>query len=119
MKKLKLLFRFIFITLILYLILGLISFAIAYFFKFTLKDTSFCIGLLVFIGKICLSISGNPTGLSLQSLGNQNSQYVSYVDLIARQHEEKTDKAEVIINVLISSSLWFSSILILITSYCI
>ena len=82
MKKIQML-RFIFVILVNYLILVGISFAISYFYNFTLKDTSFIIGMIVLIFEIFINISGNPMGLSLQSFGNLNSQYVSNVDLIA------------------------------------
>ena len=116
MKKIKI-FKFIFTILVNYLILGGISFAVAHFYNFMVKDTSFVIGMIVVIVELFINISGNPMGLSLQSFGNVNSQYVSNVDFKARQHEEKNDRAEVDIKSLINSTLLFSSILILITSY--
>lgn len=115
MRKIKIL-KFLFIILVNYSILELISFLISYFFNFTLKDTSFVIGLLVFIIELCLNISGNPMGLSLQSLGNINSQYVSNVDLNAIKHENN-DNPQISVKNLINSTLFFSSILILITAY--
>lgn len=118
MKKIKF-FKFISAMVINYFILGLISFAISQFYSFTFKDTSFIIGLVVFMFELCINISGNPFGLSLQSLGQINSQYVSNVDFKAFQHEDALKRSNVNIKTLINSTLLFSSILILITSYYI
>ena len=118
MKKIKV-FKFVSAIVINYFILGSISFAISQFYSFTVKDTSFIIGLIVFMVELCINISGNPLGLSLQSLGQANSQYLSNVDFKAFQHEDALKRSNVNIKNLINSTLLFASILILITSYYI
>lgn len=116
MKKLKLV-KFIFIMFINYFILGLISFLISHFYSFTLKDTAFIVGLIVFIIELWINISGNSFGLSLNSLGQANSQYVSNVDFKAYEHEDAKNKPEVNLKNLVNSTLFFASIFILITAY--
>ncbi|SFC50932.1 hypothetical protein [Clostridium uliginosum] len=116
MKKIKI-FKFIFALLIAYLSLAIISLIATYFFSFTLKDAFFIIGLMAFIIELLLNFSGNSMGLSIQSFGNLNSQYVSHVDLKAKQHENENYKPEVNIKAILNSTLFFSSIFILITSY--
>jgi len=113
----KKILKFILAILANYFIIGLSSFSISYFFEFTLKDTSFIIGLTVFILELCLNISGNSMGLSIQSLGNINSQYLSNVDFKAYEHEDIKDRPKVNVKDLINSTLFFASIFILITSY--
>ena len=73
--------------------------------------------MTVFIVELCINISGNSFGLSLNSLGQTNSQYVSNVDFKAYQHEDAKNKPEVDIKNLINSTLFFASIFILITAY--
>lgn len=116
MKKTRFL-RFISVIIINYFILGLISFAISQFYSFILKDTSFVVGLIVCMVELCINISGNSLGVSLQSLGQTNSQYVSNVDFKAYQHEDIKKIPNVNIKNLINSTLLFASILILISSY--
>jgi len=69
--------------------------------------------------ELCINISGNPFGPSLQSLGQINSQYVSSVDFKAYQHEDIKKRPNVNLRNFINSTLFFASILILITSYYI
>ncbi|WP_160687184.1 hypothetical protein [Clostridium sp. C2-6-12] len=116
MKKLKFL-KFISIIFINYFILRLISFFISHFYSYTLKDTAFLLGLIVFIIELFINISGNSLGLSLSSLGQVNSQYVSNIDFKAYEHEDIKNKPEVNIKKLLNSALLFSSIFILITAY--
>ena len=116
MKKTEL-GKYILIMFINYFILALISFLISYFYSFTLKDTTFVIGLAVFIIELCINIFGNSFGLSLNSLGQTNSQYVSNVDFKAYQHEDIKNKPEVNLINLVNSTLFFASIFILITAY--
>jgi hypothetical protein len=116
MKKIKF-GKFILIIFINYFILALISFLISHFYSFTLKDTAFITGLIVFIIELCINISGNSFGLSLNSLGQTNSQYISNVDFKSYQHEDTKNKPEVNIKNLINSTLFFASIFILITAY--
>jgi hypothetical protein len=100
-----------------YLILGLIVFIFSVKLKVTLGDTAFIIGMIALFIGIAINVTGNPMGLSMQSSGNLNSQYVSRADLEAQKHEEPKDKITFSNISIISGVIIISSIFILITAY--
>lgn len=56
----------------------------------SLQDILFCEGLIVLILGAMMSVKGNPSGLSLWSLG-RSSQYSAYVNLeVTRMEREST-----------------------------
>lgn len=115
MKNIKIL-KSIFTIIIIYIILALISFLAKNSFGLTLKDSFFIIGVVSFIIDIMLNFSGDSMGLSIKSLGNINSQYVSRVDLESKNHEYENNKPKVNFRAIINSTLFFSSIFIIFTS---
>ena len=94
-----------------------LSFAISHWFSYNLKDVLFILGLFSLIIGIISNISGNPHGLSLQSLGNNNAQYVANVDFKANGHENIENRPVVNLKSIMTSAFLISSILILITAY--
>ncbi|MEG1797375.1 MAG: hypothetical protein RR262_12835 [Clostridium sp.] len=67
----------------------LIGFIIANFTPYILKDVLFVEGMLVIIVAASSSISGNPLGLSLQALGENNAQYVANANLEVTKMEKQ------------------------------
>lgn len=66
-----------------------------------------------------LNISGNSFGISIQSLGQINSQYVSTVDLEAQEHENINNKPTFHVKDIINFTLIISSLVIFIISFVI
>ncbi|WP_238881470.1 hypothetical protein [Clostridium sp. YIM B02551] len=58
------------------------------FTKYNFKDILFMEGILLIIIGVLSSIGGNSMGLSLQSLGQVNSQYASNVNLEVTRKEK-------------------------------
>lgn len=116
MKK-RTVVKFIISTIINYSISILFSVAISYSFSFTLKDVLFIVGLFTFIILLISNISGNSHGLSLQSLGDINSQYTANVDFKANEHEKIENRPKVNLKSIINSTFLFASILCLTTAY--
>jgi hypothetical protein len=110
-------FKYIMGVIINYSITILLSFAISHWFSYNLKDVLFLLGLFSLIIAIISNISGNPNGLSLQSLGNNNAQYVANVDFKANGHEIIEHRPVFNIKALMASAFLISSILSLITAY--
>lgn len=111
------LFKLIFGIVINYFILRVISLIISHRVNLTLEDTTFIVGLTALLIGIWINITGNPMGLSIQSSGNLNSQYVSRVDLEAQKHENVKKKITFSSASIVSGVIIISSLLILITGY--
>ncbi|MGB4660543.1 MAG: hypothetical protein WBI07_15310 [Mobilitalea sp.] len=73
------------------LALGLVaSILIANYFNYRLQDVIFCLGILLLIIGTLLSMKGNPSGSSINSIGNKNTNAISYFDLeVTRQERER------------------------------
>jgi hypothetical protein len=118
MLKIVNILKSLIIIIICYAFFMLIAVGISYYFKFNLKDVQFVIGLLLLIMLIFSNISGNSMGLSLQALGDINSQYVANVNLEACKKDENNERAVFKLQPnKISTLLFIISILFLITSY--
>ncbi|MDR5585862.1 hypothetical protein [Clostridium aquiflavi] len=101
------------------IVLVLISLGIYHIYGFTLKDTLFVISLAVLVIEVFLNISGNSLGISIQSLGQMNSQYVSNIDLEAQEHENINNKPTFHVKDIINFTLIISSLVIFIISFMI
>lgn len=89
-KILKPLIKSVFLGILWSVILVLIGLVIVSFNKYTLKDVLFVESILLIIFAIFSAMSGNPTGLSLQGMGQNNAQYVANANLeISRIENEK------------------------------
>jgi len=77
---------------------GVISFGVSLlinkFMEYNLKDILFVEGIILIMIGIFSSIGGEPMGLSLQSLGNSNSQYVFNANLKIEELEKKINKRD-------------------------
>lgn len=71
-----------------------ISLIINKFMDYSIKDIFFVEGIILIMIGIFSSIGGDPMGLSLQSLGNSNAQYVSNANLKVAEIEKKINKSE-------------------------
>lgn len=116
MKKVQL-YKLLFAIIINYLILGSIIFAFSSQYNYKLEDTAFVIGLLALILGISFKIIGNPMELSIQPIGNINSQDVSKVDSLDKEHENSKDIITFSFKDIITGAIIISSLLILITSF--
>jgi len=66
-----------------------IGFLIVNFTSYTLKDILFIEGIILIVLGALSSIGGNPTGLSLQALGQDNAQYVANANLEVTKMEKQ------------------------------
>lgn len=74
------------------IILVLIGLGIVRFTTYNLKDILFIEGIIFVILGISSFLGGNPTGLSLQGLGQTNAQYIANANLeVTRMEKEKTN----------------------------
>lgn len=73
------------------IILVLIGLGIVNFTTHNLKDVLFVEGIILVILGVSSFLGGNPTGLSLQGLGQTNAQYIANANLeVTRMEKEKT-----------------------------
>ncbi|MEW8995171.1 hypothetical protein [Clostridium sp.] len=73
------------------IILVLIGLGIVNFTTYNLKDVLFIEGIILVILGVSSFLGGNPTGLSLQGLGQTNAQYIANANLeVTRMEKEKT-----------------------------
>lgn len=74
------------------IILVLIGLGIVRFTTYNLKDILFIEGIILVILGVSSFLGGNPTGLSLQGLGQTNAQYIANANLeVTRMEKEKTN----------------------------
>lgn len=91
--KLKVLIKYIILIFVLTIALILIGLIISKLKGFNLKDVLFIEGMIITIIGTFSMISGDSMGLSMQSLGQNNSQYSSNANLevTKRLRENKTN----------------------------
>lgn len=74
------------------IILVLIGLGIVRFTTYNLKDILFIESIILVILGVSSFLGGNPTGLSLQGLGQTNAQYIANANLeVTRMEKEKTN----------------------------
>ena len=80
------------------IIWGIVLFGVALiitnFKDYELRDVLFVEGIIFVVGGVLSSIGGNPMGLSMQGLGQTNSQYIANANLQITKMEK--DKAKII-----------------------
>jgi len=70
----------------------LIGLGIVHFTSHNLKDILFIEGIILVILGVSSFLGGNPTGLSLQGLGQTNAQYIANANLeVTKMEKEKTN----------------------------
>ena len=90
-KILKPLMKSIFWGILWSVILVLIGLVVVSFNNYTLKDVLFVESILLIIFAIFSAMSGNPTGLSLLGMGQNNAQYVANANLEISRIENKNN----------------------------
>ena len=80
------------------IIWGIVLFGVALiitnFKDYELRDVLFVEGIIFVVGGVLSSIGGNPMGLSMQGLGQNNAQYIANANLQVTKMEK--DKAKII-----------------------
>ncbi|MDD7793294.1 hypothetical protein [Clostridium sp. 'White wine YQ'] len=89
-SKSKQLLKCLFAGIVWFLIAIGIGYLIIRFTGYSFKDVLFMEGILLIIIGALSSIGGNPMGLSLQSMGQVNSQYVSNANLEVTKKEKNS-----------------------------
>ena len=89
-SKSKQLLKCVFAGVIWFLVAIGTSFLTIRFTGYSFKDILFVGGILLIIIGALSSIGGNPMGLSLQSLGQVNSQYISNANLEVTKKEKSS-----------------------------
>lgn len=100
-----------------YFLLVLCSIFLTIIFRCSIKDSLFIIGIVSIILSLFVNFSGNPLGLSIRSMGQINTQYSSIMDLESKKNENERFKLTLNIKTLLKTTLFFSSILLIITSF--
>lgn len=88
---------------------------------YELKDVLFIEGMLIVVAGVLSSVGGNPMGLSMQGLGQQNSQYIANANLeVTRMEKDKTKNIKSTIRMGLSTfSLVFGGVLIIVINFII
>ena len=74
-----------------FIILVILALLIVNFKKYNFNDVLFIEGMILVVIGVLSSLGGNPMGLSLQSLGQMNSQYVAKANLeVSKREKSKT-----------------------------
>ncbi|WP_051623680.1 hypothetical protein [Clostridium hydrogeniformans] len=71
-----------------FIILVILALLIVNFTKYNFNDVLFVEGMILVVIGVLSSLGGNPMGLSLQSLGQMNSQYVANANLEVSKREK-------------------------------
>lgn len=102
-----------------YIILLILSIILSVITKFSVKDSLFLLAILSIIISFFINSSGNPLGLSIRSMGQNSAQYSSRMDLESKKSEIENLKLNFNLAQLFKSTLFLSSVLIIITSFII
>ena len=118
MKKSKILSKCILFSVLWSIILVLVGIVIVRFNDFYLKDVLFIEGVAVAISGAFSFISGNPSGISLSSLGQDNAQYIVTANLETSKIEKQKNNMKTNFKISLSgSSLFLGGIICIIISY--
>ena len=85
------------------IIWGIVLFGVALiitnFKDYELRDVLFVEGIIFVIGGVLSSIGGNPMGLSMQGLGQNNAQYIANANLeVSKMEKDKTNNIKTTIS---------------------
>ncbi|WP_066869908.1 hypothetical protein [Clostridium mediterraneense] len=118
MKKSKILSKCILFGVLWSIILVLVGIVIVRFNDFSLKDVLFIEGVAVAISGAFSFINGNPSGISLSSIGQDNAQYVATANLETSKIEKQKNNMKTDFKISLSgSSLFLGGIICIIISY--
>lgn len=120
LKRLLLILCF---SLIMFIIGVLVAFLIYYFSKYRIENILFYEGIIITIIGVLMSLKGNPSGLSVGSIGQNNTAQVSFQNLEVTRLEREINpyhknfsKNNIVTFGLINITIILSGILILILS---
>ena len=94
------------------IIWGIVLFGVALiitnFKDYELRDVLFVEGIIFVIGGVLSSIGGNPMGLSMQGLGQNNAQYIANANLeVSKMEKDKTNNIKTTIRQIVNNLLLF------------
>lgn len=105
-KIFKSFIKSIFLGILWSIILVMIGLVVESFNNYTFKDVLFVESIILIILALFSAMSGNPTGLSLQGMGQNNAQYIANSNLeISRIENEKSKR-----NLKIMVNIGFSAV---------
>ena len=107
------------------IIWGIVLFGIALiitnFKDYELRDVLFVEGIIFVVGGVLSSIGGNPMGLSMQGLGQNNAQYIANANLeVSKMEKDKTNNIKTTISAGLSTvSLIIGGLLVIAINFII
>ena len=107
------------------IIWGIVLFGVALiitnFKDYELRDVLFVEGIIFVIGGVLSSIGGNPMGLSMQGLGQNNAQYIANANLeVSKMEQDKTNNIKTTISAGLSTvSLIIGGLLVIAINFII
>lgn len=107
------------------IIWGIVLFGVALiitnFKDYELRDVLFVEGIIFVIGGVLSSIGGNPMGLSMQGLGQNNAQYIANANLeVSKMEKDKTNNIKTTISAGLSTvSLIIGGLLVIAINFII
>lgn len=110
---------------ILGIIWGIVLFGVALiitnFKDYELRDVLFVEGIIFVVGGVLSSIGGNPMGLSMQGLGQNNAQYIANANLeVSKMEKDKTNNIKTTISAGLSTvSLIIGGLLVIAINFII
>ena len=107
------------------IIWGIVLFGVALiitnFKDYELRDVLFVEGIIFVVGGVLSSIGGNPMGLSMQGLGQNNAQYITNANLeVSKMEKDKTNNIKTTISAGLSTvSLIIGGLLVIAINFII
>lgn len=107
------------------IIWGIVLFGVALiitnFKDYELRDVLFVEGIIFVVGGVLSSIGGNPIGLSMQGLGQNNAQYIANANLeVSKMEKDKTNNIKTTISAGLSTvSLIIGGLLVIAINFII
>ena len=107
------------------IIWGIVLFGVALiitnFKDYELRDVLFVEGIIFVVGGVLSSIGGNPMGLSMQGLGQNNAQYIANANLeVSKMEKDKTNNIKTTISAGLSTvSLIIGGLLVIAINFII
>ena len=107
------------------IIWGIVLFGVALiitnFKDYELRDVLFVEGIIFVVGGVLSSIGGNPMGLSMQGLGQNNAQYIDNANLeVSKMEKDKTNNIKTTISAGLSTvSLIIGGLLVIAINFII
>lgn len=107
------------------IIWGIVLFGVALiitnFKDYELRDVLFVEGIIFVVGGVLSSIEGNPMGLSMQGLGQNNAQYIANANLeVSKMEKDKTNNIKTTISAGLSTvSLIIGGLLVIAINFII